>query len=69
MSFKHTDARRTELEETLNRHLTTNSLSPKDAESLRGRLIWFEFSFWSHCKFVFARNRQESNSTWALQQP
>ena len=48
VSFKHTEARRSELEETLNRHLESDALSQKDAESLRGRLIWFE-------SFLFGR--------------
>ena len=48
VSFVHTEARRSELEETLNRHLESDTLSQKDAESLRGRLIWFE-------SFLFGR--------------
>ena len=48
VSFRHTEARRRELEETLNRHLESDALSQKDAESLRGRLIWFE-------SFLFGR--------------
>lgn len=46
--FKHTDARRDELDETLSKHLDSNSLTQKEAESLRGRLIWFE-------SFLFGR--------------
>ena len=48
MTFKHTDARRAELDETLSRHLAENSLTSKEAESLRGRLIWFD-------SFLFGR--------------
>ena len=48
--FKHTDSRKAELNETLDKHLTMNegSMTPKEAESLRGRLIWFE-------SFLFGR--------------
>lgn len=48
VTFKHTDARRAELDETLSRHLAENSLTSKEAESLRGRLIWFD-------SFLFGR--------------
>ena len=46
--FRHTDSRREELNDTLGRYLDSNALGPKDAESLRGRLIWFE-------SFLFGR--------------
>ena len=46
--FRHTDARRDELNATLGKYLESNTLTPKDAESLRGRLIWFE-------SFLFGR--------------
>ena len=46
--FKHTDSRKAELNETLDRHLNEGAMTPKEAESLRGRLIWFE-------SFLFGR--------------
>ena len=46
--FKHTDSRKAELNETLDKHLNEGSMTPKEAESLRGRLIWFE-------SFLFGR--------------
>ena len=46
--FRHTAARKEELNETLTKHLTTNRMSQKEAETLRGRLIWFE-------SFMFGR--------------
>ena len=47
VSFKHTQPRRTH---------------PGGAESLRGRLIWFEGdSIWPNCKFVFARDWEASH--------
>ena len=48
VTFKHTDARRAELDETLSRHSAENRLTSKEAESLRGRLIWFD-------SFLFGR--------------
>ena len=42
VTFKHTDSRRAELDESLSRHLAEDSLTSKEAESLRGRLIWFD---------------------------
>ena len=48
MTFKHTDARKAELDETFSRHLSEDSLTSKEAESLRGRLIWFD-------SFLFGR--------------
>ena len=53
--FKHTDSRKEELEQTISRHLETNKMTCKEAETLRGRLIWFEsFMFGRTCKFVIA---------------
>ena len=46
--FKHTDSRKAELNETLDRHLNEGAMTHKEAESLRGRLIWFE-------SFLFGR--------------
>ena len=40
--FKHTAARKTELEEVISRHLSEDRMTPKEAETLHGRLIWFE---------------------------
>ena len=40
--FKHTEARKTELEEVISRHLSEDRMTPKEAETLHGRLIWFE---------------------------
>ena len=40
--FKHTEARKTELDEAISRHLSEDRMTPKEAETLRGRLIWFE---------------------------
>ena len=40
--FKHTEARKTELDEVISRHLSEDRMTPKEAETLRGRLIWFE---------------------------
>ena len=48
VSFTHTESRRAELDETLSNHLKTNSMTAKEAESLRGRLIWFD-------SFLFGR--------------
>ena len=48
VSFAHTESRRAELDETLSNHLKTNSMTAKEAESLRGRLIWFD-------SFLFGR--------------
>ena len=44
VAFTHAESRRAELDETLSNHLKTNSMTSKEAESLRGRLIWF-YSF------------------------
>ena len=46
--FRHTDSRKAELNETLDRHLNEGAMTPKEAESLRGRVIWFE-------SFLFGR--------------
>ena len=46
--FRHTDSRKEELEHTISRHLETNKMTCKEAETLRGRLIWFE-------SFMFGR--------------
>ena len=46
--FKHTDSRKAELNETLDRHLNEGAMTHKEAESLRGRLMWFE-------SFLFGR--------------
>ena len=46
--FKHTEARKTELAEVITKHLTEDRTTQKEAETLRGRLIWFE-------GFVFGR--------------
>ena len=46
--FRHTDSRKAELNETLDRHLNEGAMTHKEAESLRGRLIWFE-------SFLFGR--------------
>ena len=40
--FKHTEARKTELDEVITKHLTEDRMTQKEAETLRGRLIWFE---------------------------
>ena len=40
--FKHTEARKTELDEVISKHLTDDRMTQKEAETLRGRLIWFE---------------------------
>ena len=40
--FCHTEARKAELDETITRHLETDRMTQKEAEVLRGRLIWFE---------------------------
>ena len=48
VAFTHTETRRAELDETLSNHLKTNSMTSKEAESLRGRLIWFD-------SFLFGR--------------
>ena len=40
--FRHTDARKTELDEVITKHLTEDRMTQKEAETLRGRLIWFE---------------------------
>lgn len=44
----HTDSRKAELNDTLDEHLSGGNMTPKEAESLRGRLIWFE-------SFIFGR--------------
>ena len=46
--FRHTESRKEELEQTIARHLETNKMTCKEAETLRGRLIWFE-------SFMFGR--------------
>ena len=70
VSFKHTEARRSELEETLNRHLEGDRLSQKDAESLRGRLIWFEsFLFGGIANLSLHEiDWQKGDFAWTLQQ-
>ena len=40
--FRHTDVRKTELDEVITKHLTEDRMTQKEAETLRGRLIWFE---------------------------
>ena len=51
--FCHTEARKAELDETITRHLETDRMTQKEAEVLRGRLIWFEsFYVWQDCTFV-----------------
>ena len=40
--FKHTEARKTELDEVITKHLTEDRMTQKEAETLRGRLIWCE---------------------------
>ena len=53
--FRHTEARKTELDEVITKHLTEDRMTQKEAETLRGRLIWFEgfmlcfFSPLPHC--------------------
>ena len=46
--FRHTESRKAELNETLDRHLNEGAMTPKEAESFRGRLKWFE-------SFLFGR--------------
>eukprot|EP00438_Fugacium_kawagutii_P036418 Skav228951 [mRNA] locus=scaffold2816:14273:15415:- [translate_table: standard] len=46
--IKHTDERKAELMERIDEILANDSLSPKEAESLRGRLHWYE-------SFLFGR--------------
>ena len=46
--FCHTEARKTELDDTITKHLETDRMTQKEAEVLRGRLIWFE-------SFMFGR--------------
>ena len=40
--FKHTESRKTEPDDVITKHLTENRMTQKEAETLRGRLIWFE---------------------------
>ena len=40
--FRHTESRKAELDETITKHLSSNQMTQKEAEALRGRLIWFE---------------------------
>ena len=44
----HTDSRKAELNDTIDKHLLEGTLTQKEAKSLRGRLIWFE-------SFMFGR--------------
>lgn len=44
----HTDSRKAELNDTIDKHLLEGTMTQKEAESLRGRLIWFE-------SFMFGR--------------
>lgn len=46
--LRHTDSRKAELNDTLDRRLNDGNMTSKEAESLRGRLIWFE-------SFIFGR--------------
>ena len=46
--FCHTESRKAELDDTISKHLATNRMTQKEAEVLRGRLIWFE-------SFMFGR--------------
>ena len=46
--FRHTESRKLELEDAITKHLDADRMTPKEAEVLRGRLIWFE-------SFMFGR--------------
>ena len=40
--FRHTESRKEELSNTITNHLESKTMTQKEADVLRGRLIWFE---------------------------